>query len=166
VGWRKWYLTPFLSCLAAALLTGCGFHIRSVVDFPPGMSSVYIDTSNRHSPFYRELTTTIRESDLKLETAPEQADTIIRVLTDDTGQRPLTVSARNVPREYEIYYLVSYSVSIDGQEVLPPQRLVLIRDYTYDETKVLGKAREEDVLREAIAADLVGLLVHQVSAIR
>lgn len=158
-----WCRSTFL--FATLLLTGCGFQLRGAVDFPPGISSVYIDTSYRHSPFYRELTTTIRDSDLKLETAPEKADMVIKVLTDDTGRRPLTVSARNVPREYEIYYLVSYSVSIDDREVLSQQRLVLTRDYTYDETKVLGKAREEDVLRESIAADLVGLLVHQVSAI-
>ncbi|TDJ48190.1 MAG: hypothetical protein E2O52_01305 [Gammaproteobacteria bacterium] len=161
----SWYRN-FVPLFAALLLTGCGFHIRSAADFPPGMSSVYIDTSNRHSPFYRELTTTIRDSGLELEAGPEKADTIIKVLNDDTGRRPLTVSARNVPREYEIYYLINYSVSIDGRQALSPQRLLLTRDYTYDETQVLGKARQEDVLRESLAADLVGLLVHRISAIK
>ena len=130
------------------------------------MSAVYIDTNNRQSPFYRELTTTIRNAGLTLESKRDDADTVIKVLNDETGRRPLTVSARNVPREYEIFYLINYSVSIANQEVMSPQRLVLTRDYTYDVTKVLGKAREEDVLREAIAADLVGLLVQQVSAIK
>ena len=161
-----WFERLRLSALVfTLLLSSCGFSIRGAAHFPPGMSAVYIDTNNRQSPFYRELTTTIRNAGLTLESKRDDADTVIKVLNDETGRRPLTVSARNVPREYEIFYLINYSVSIANQEVMSPQRLVLTRDYTYDETKVLGKAREEDVLREAIAADLVGLLVQQVSAI-
>ena len=36
-----------------------------------------------------------------------------------------------------------------------PQSLTRNRDYTYDETLVLGKALEEETLRRALAADLV-----------
>jgi outer membrane lipopolysaccharide assembly protein LptE/RlpB len=70
-----------------------------------------------------------------------------------------------VPREYEIYYIVNFAVAMNGEQVLEPQRLVLTRNYTWNETLVLGKAREEEVLRRALATDLVGLLVQQVSAI-
>ncbi|MFW2404957.1 MAG: LPS assembly lipoprotein LptE [Gammaproteobacteria bacterium] len=150
------------ACLA---LHACGFHVRGTENFPPGMSAVYVATGNRHSPFYNALTTEIRSSDLELTEYSSDADTVIRILNDETGQRPLTVSARNVPREYEVFYIVDYSVTINGTEELEPQQLILTRNYTWDETEVLGKAREEEVLRRAIASDLVGLLVQQVSAI-
>lgn len=146
-------------------LGACGFHVRGVGNFPTGMTAVYVDASNRHSPFYSELTTRIRGSQLQLKRERTDADTVIRILNDETGQRPLTVSARNVPREYEVFYIVSYSVSMNEATVLEPQELILTRNYTWDETLVLGKAREEDVLRRALATDLVGLLVQQVSAI-
>lgn len=156
-------LVPIL--LACVVLSACGFHVRGTQNFPQGMSAIYIDTPNRQSVFYGELTTRIRSSDMELKTNRADADTIIRILNDETGQRPLTVSARNVPREYEVFYLVSYSVAMNDEEILQPQELVLVRNYTWDETLVLGKAREEEVLRRAIATDLVGLLVQQVSAI-
>ncbi len=146
-------------------LGACGFHVRGVGNFPAGMTTVYVDASNRHSPFYSELTTRIRSSELELKRERTDADTVIRILNDETGQRPLTVSARNVPREYEVFYIVSYSVSMNESTVLEPQELILTRNYTWDETLVLGKAREEEVLRRALATDLVGLLVQQVSAI-
>lgn len=158
---KRWCV-PLLICL---VLSACGFSVRGVSNFPPGMSAVYIESSNRHSPFYSELTTRIRASDLELKSGSDNADTVIRILEDQTGQRPLTVSARNVPREYEIYYIVNFAVAMNGEQVLEPQRLVLTRNYTWNETLVLGKAREEEVLRRALATDLVGLLVQQVSAI-
>jgi len=155
-----WCLLPVL-----CTVTACGFHVRGVSNFPKDMQAVYIDASNRHSPFYHELTTRIRISDLTLESSPAGADTVIRILTDETGQRPTTVSAQNVPREYEVFYIVRYSVAMSAATVLEPQELILTRDYTWDETEVLGKALEEETLRRALASDLVGLLVHQVSAI-
>lgn len=151
--------------ITSLLMTACGFQLRGSTDFPPGMSAVYIDAPDRYSPFYRELTKTIRASELTLANNPIDADTVIRVLNDETGRRALSVSARNVPREYEVFYLVRYAVLLDGEEVLAPQQFILMRDYTFDETQVLGKALEEQVLRESIAADLVGLLVQRIGAI-
>lgn len=162
---RRRGLTPSCLCLLVLMLSACGFQVRGIGNFPSGMAAVYVDTANRHSPFYSELTTRIRSSELELKKERGDADTVIRILNDETGRRPLTVSARNVPREFEVFYLVNYSVAIKDEEVLSEQRLVLTRNYTYDETEVLGKAREEELLRRALATDLVGLLVQQVSAI-
>ena len=49
--------------------------------------------------------------------------------------------------------------------MLEPQTLTRNRDYTWDETLVLGKALEEETLRRALAADLVELVLRRVEAI-
>jgi LPS-assembly lipoprotein len=147
------------------LLAACGFHVRGVTNFPPEISVIYIETPDRHSDFYKALVTEIRGSELTLTDDPTSADTVIRILNDVTGRRTLSVSARNVPTEYEVYYTIHYAVSIDGKEVMPPKTHVLTRQYTYDETLVLGKQREEEVLRKAVAEDLVGMVVQNIGAI-
>ena len=38
-------------------------------------------------------------------------------------------------------------------------------DYTYDATLVLGKAKEEQLMRDAIVSDLVRIVMKQISAI-
>jgi len=43
--------------------------------------------------------------------------------------------------------------------------LTLTRDYTYDSTLVLGKAKEEQLMRDAIVDDLVRIVLKQISAI-
>ena len=160
---RKVPGTVFLMLLPV-LLSACGFHLRGAVNFPANVSTVYVQAVDRYSPFYRELVTVIQQNGYGPSSDPTSADVIIRVLSDVTDRRALTVSARNVPREYEVYYLVSCSVEIHDEQVIEQQRFILTRDYTYDETKVLGKANEEDVLTNALAKDLVGLLVQTINA--
>jgi LPS-assembly lipoprotein len=147
------------------LLTACGFQVRGVTNFPEEISVIYIQAADRYSDFYQALVTQIRDSELALTRDPTSADTVIRIIVDDTGRRTLSVSARNVPTEYEVYYMIEYALSINGKEVLAPKRHILIRDYTYDETLVLGKQHEENVLRKAVAKDLVGMVVQNIAAI-
>jgi LPS-assembly lipoprotein len=89
----------------------------------------------------------------------------LSILYDFTDQRVLSVSARNVPTEFEVFYTVRYAITSGEQNLLEPQELTLTRDYTYDETLVLGKAREEQVMRDAIVDDLVRIVLKQISAI-
>ena len=58
-----------------------------------------------------------------------------------------------------------YAVSSGEQDLLEPQELTLTRDYTYDATLVLGKAKEEQLMRDAIVDDLVRIVLKQISTI-
>jgi len=71
-----------------------------------------------------------------------------------------------VPVEYEVYYRVRFAVDVDGIEVVSVEQLSLSRDFAYDETQVLGKDREEESIRQAIASDLVGLVTRRLTAVR
>jgi LPS-assembly lipoprotein len=153
--------------LATAVLTaGCGFRFRGTTEFPPQMSVIHIQATDRYSPFYRELVTTLRRSDVTLTDDPTNARTVLKVLTDDTGRRLLSVTSRNVPAEYEVFYRVRFSVDVDGVETVPPEQLALTRDFAFDETAVLGKSGEEEIIRQAIASDLVGLVTRRLTAVR
>jgi LPS-assembly lipoprotein len=89
----------------------------------------------------------------------------VRILKDESGQRVLTVSARNTPEEYEVFYMIEYSVNGRTEELITPQKIELTRDYSYDETTVLAKQREQAVLREALARDLAGLVVRRLASL-
>jgi len=152
--------------VAVLALAGCGFHFRGAPEFPPQMAVIRIEAADRYTPFYRELVAVLRRSDIRLTDDAAQARTVIKVLTDDTGRRLLSVTARNVPAEYEVYYRVRFSVDVDGVETVPVEQLALTRDLAFDENRVLGKAGEEDTIRQAIASDLVGLVTRRLTAVR
>ena len=147
------------------LLTGCGFHLQGAATTPPEMQRTYIQTVERNSLFHRELRLALRNAGVDVVDAASDATAIFSISVDDTGQRVLSVSARNVPTEYEVYYSVEYSLATGGEDLLAPQLTTLTRDYTYDATLVLGKAHEEDLLREALAKDLVRVVLRQLSSL-
>jgi len=95
----------------------------------------------------------------------EGATAVLSISFDDSDQRVLSVSARNVPTEYEVYYTIDYALDAGSTRLIEPQTLTVTRNYTYDSTLVLGKAREEELLREAIVDDLVRLVLKQISTL-
>ena len=129
------------------------------------MEKTYIATSDRYSPFLRELESELRAAGVDLVDSAGDATATFTILFDQTSQRVLSVSARNVPTEYEVYYTISYSLDSGTDTLMPQQTLTLTRDYTYDSTLVLGKAREEELLRDAIVDDLVRIVMKQISTL-
>ena len=129
------------------------------------MERTFIATEDRYSPFYRELRSQLRASGIDLVDARAEATATLSILLDETDQRVLSVSARNVPTEYEVYYSVEYELASSESRLLAPQFVTLTRDYTYDSTMVLGKSREEALLREAIVRDLVRIVLKQLSSL-
>ncbi len=147
------------------LLAACGFQLRSQANIPSEMSRTYVSAVDNYSLFYRKFAHELVKAGVEVVSSPADATAVFSILSDDTDQRVLSVSARNVPREYEVYYTVSYSVENGNQSIVAPQSLTLTRDYTYDETLVLGKAKEEELLREAIVEDLVRIILKQLSSL-
>lgn len=147
------------------LLSGCGFHLQDAFSTPAQMQRTYIETVERNSPFHRELRQALLAADVNLVDSPADATAVFSISIDDTDQRVLSVSARNVPTEYEVYYSVEYVLQAGEENLLTTQFITLTRDYTYDQTLVLGKAREEELLRDSIVRDLVRLVMKQISTL-
>jgi len=129
------------------------------------MQRTYIDAVERNSLFHLELRRRLQAAGVELLDAPDDASAILAISVDETDQRVLSVSTRNVPTEYEVYYTVEYALLSGENRLLAPQFITLTRDYTYDETLVLGKAREEQMMRDAIVKDLVRIVLKRLSSL-
>lgn len=129
------------------------------------MEKTFIASADRYSSFYREFDAQLRAAGVAQAETEADATAVFTIIADDTGRRVLSVSARNVPTEYEVFYTITYSLYSGTKGLLPQQTLTRTRDYTYDPTLVLGKAREEELLREAIVQDLVRIVMKQISTL-
>jgi len=154
-----------LAVLVLLLAAGCGFSLQGATSTPAAMQRTYIDTPDRFSQFYRELRRNLQAAGVEVLDSPQGATATLSILFDLTDQRVLSVSARNVPTEFEVFYTVRYAITSGEQNLLEAQELTLTRDYTYDSTLVLGKAKEEQLMRDAIVDDLVRIVLKQISAI-
>lgn len=147
------------------LLSSCGFHIQGALTTPAEMQRTYIDTNDPYSLFYRELRVQLKAAGVDLADTATDATATFSIYYDETDQRVLSVSARNVPTEYEVYYTIEYAIDGSTSRLLEKQDLTVTRNYTYDSTLVLGKAREEQLLREALVKDLVRIVLKQISTL-
>jgi LPS-assembly lipoprotein len=152
--------------VAFAALAGCGFQLRGVGEFPESLATTYVDTADRYTVFYQELLAELRRGGVTIVDSPVDASSVIRLELDATGQRVLTISGRNVPTEFDVFYNLVYSVWTNGEEVLAAQELALNQSYTYDQTTVLGKNREEQEIRNSLALNLVQQVARQLSLLK
>lgn len=160
---RAWQRLP--GWLLVLLLGGCGFHLQGALTLPAGVRTVAVAAADELSPFAVELQRALRSSGALLAGTAGEADAVIRVAQDHTGRRVLSVSASNTPQEYQIYYAVRFAIDRGGKQVVPPQEIELTRSYSFDETALLAKDREEAILREAMARDLADLVLRRLASL-
>jgi LPS-assembly lipoprotein len=147
------------------LLAGCGFQLQGAITTPPDMERTYISADENPSLFYRDLREALQSAGVQLVDDATNATAIFTISYDHTDQRVLSVSAHNVPTEYEVFYTIEYALDSGAKNLLEPQMLTLTRDYTYDPTLVLGKAHEQELMRDAIVDDLVRIVLKQIGTI-
>ena len=129
------------------------------------MERTYISATDSRSLFYRNLREALLSADVQLVDNATDATAVFTISFDHTDQRVLSVSARNVPTEFEVFYTIEYSLDSGTKNLLEPQTVTLTRDYTYDPTLVLGKAYEQELLRDAIVDNLVRIVLKQIDTL-
>lgn len=157
-------LRPFLVlAVLSQLLSACGFQLQGAFTVPEEMQRTYIDTEDSYSLFYRAFRRDLRAAGVNVVDSMDDATAVFTIYFDETGQRVLSVSARNVPTEFEVFYTLSYGLMGGDETLIDVQDMTMVRDYTYDATLVLGKAKEEAVIRDALVQDLVRIILKQIS---
>lgn len=153
-----------IACLSlSVLISGCGFQLAGNYAIDEQFGSLSIRTDDRYTPFYKTLVEELRRAGVEVGDPGDKRAAVLNIRDDETGQRVLSVSAQNVPREYEVFYTISYDVSVEGQIRSGADNLTLARDYTWTETALLGKAREEAAIRQALVDELVATVLRRLS---
>lgn len=154
------------AALVLAVLTGCGFRLQGLGPLPEAMAETYVETADPGSAFSASLREALRRRGARLADSRDEATSVLTVLEDSTDQRVASVTARNVPREYEVYYEVTFELQSGSERLIEPQSLVATRVYAWDEREVLGKTSEERILRRALADDLAERVLRRIEASR
>ena len=151
---------------AAALLCGCGFRLAGSDPLPASMARPYVSLKDPYTDFSREFEHQLKNAGAVLQPARDGATSVIAVTGDQVAQRTLSVSAANIPTEYELTYTVIFSVQRDGKDVLPAQTISLSKDYSFNQDVQLAKEREADILRQQMARDLVAITMHRLTSLK
>ncbi len=146
------------------LLTACGYHLRSAIDIPEAMKSVYIEGAG--SELHREMKQSLRYSEGRLVSAPSQAGLVIKVVKDDMRRRVLALDSQGKAIEFELNYTVTYSLlDAQGKILLDQQNLEIDREFFNSQQDILAKNNEELVIRDEIYRQAVRSIVSRARAV-
>lgn len=156
-----------LPLLALGMLAaGCGFRLAGGEPLPVVLAKPYLSVRDPYTDFAREFERQLKSSGAQLQVGRAGASATIDVTKDSVEQRILSVSARNIPTEYELIYTVTYAVHGADKDLLAPQTIFLSRDYSFNETALLAKDNEADILRAQMARDLVAIAMRRLSSLK
>lgn len=158
----------FVLAVGAAFFGGCGWHLQGAAKLPSSVAVVQIETEDAYSDFYRELRASLLATGARVVTnaTSAQADAVrLHIKVDQAGQRLSSVSARNRPEQYEVFYTLEYSADWRGAEVIATNSLELTANYSYDTTAVLAKQREQMTIQQGLARELVVQVIRRIAAL-
>jgi LPS-assembly lipoprotein len=153
-----------LLMVAYAALAGCGFQLQSRLTLPESISVFVIDSDDRQSPFAQSLSQALRTAGAQVDSSSERT-LRVRIERDEMLERVASVSARNQPREYELTYVVRYSVVRGGVSLVDSEEVTATRDFSFDERLALAKSREREQLRETLARELAGVVLQRIASL-
>lgn len=156
-----------LAALGAALaLSACGFRLMGSGTLPGVLARPYLSLKDPYTDFSREFEHQLKSSGATLQGLRANSTATIEVSKDLVEQRTLSVSALNIPTEYELTYTVTFAVQGPDAELLAPQTISLSKDYSFEETVLLAKEHEADILRQQMARDLVSIAMRRLTSLK
>lgn len=154
-----------LLLLVAVLLAGCGFQLRGNADLPAEMAVTYIKGIRPFGTLADDFTTALRLRGVSVTERERSATAILRIAADTSEKQVLSVDINGNVLEFEIRQTVRFAVeTAEGFPVVEEQTVTLSRDYIFSSTDVLGKQREERVVRSTLQENLVNMAMLRIAA--
>lgn len=147
-----------LLCLA---LAACGFQLRGSVSLP--FETIYVP--NATSGIALDIKRNIRSgTDTRVVDQPQGAEAQLYFTEESRRKEILSLNSAGRVNEFRLFYRVGFRVS-DGKggDFLPPVSIQLFRDMTYDDSQVLAKEAEEQLLFRDMQSDMVQQVLRRIA---
>jgi LPS-assembly lipoprotein len=149
-----------------SLLSACGFRLAGSDPLPAILAQPYLSLKDPYTDFSREFEHRLKSAGASLQGVRANSTAAIEVTKDLVEQRTLSVSAQNIPTEYELTYTVTFAVHGTDKELLAPQTISLSKDYSFQESELLAKQHEADILRQQMARDLATIAMRRLTSLK
>ena len=153
-----------IAVLLALTLAACGFQLRGAQPLP--FSSLYLPAETWETGAL--LRRNIRAlGSTRLAESPQQAQAVFTLIGEAREKNILSLSATGRVREYQLRYRLAFKVhGVDGRQYLAPTEIVLVRDVSFSDERVLAKEQEEALLSRDMQNDMVQQILRRLAAAR
>lgn len=149
--------------MPAALLAGCGFHLRRSGGVP--FASLYLDASPASTVAQRLRSLLVAGGDTRLTETPAEAEAVLKLARDERTKTILSLSGAGRVTEYRLTLKLQYSLIGREAQTLATESIELTRDFTYDDSQLLAKSAEEALLYRDLDDDAAQRILRRLQAI-
>jgi len=151
-----------LVCSIAAV-GGCGFRLQGQVPLAGNLRVINLQAVDGQSDFVQAISRDLRGAGVTLDAG---APAVLAIERDELLERVASVSARNVPREYELTYVVRFSFKVGDETRLQGEEVAVSRDFSFDERAAVAKDREREQLRMTLAEEAAVIVLQRLASLR
>jgi len=150
------------AAVACLLLAACGFQLRGTADVP--FQTIYVPAVA--GGIGLELKRNIQAGTrAKVVDEAKQAEAVLDILEETREKEILSLTGTGRVREFQLRYRVGFRVHDGkGREFVAPNRVTLVRDITFNDTDVLAKETEEQLLYRDMQSDMVQQILRRLAA--
>ncbi|MDZ7684248.1 MAG: LPS assembly lipoprotein LptE [Gammaproteobacteria bacterium] len=155
------YLFALFLCMSVA---GCGFQLRGTSGDTLTLERVHVGPANRFPELRRELERQLRQNGTDI-VAESDAATVLELVEQRTGRRPVTSTGSGSTARYELDLEVTFSVRRADSVLLAPTALSSQRTYSFDPESLVGNSEEEELLTSEMRRDVAFRILRHVDAV-
>ena len=146
----------------AVVLAGCGFRLRGTADVP--FQALFVPNSD--SGLALDLKRNIQAgTHARVVDDAKQADAILVFTEENRDKEILSLSGTGRVLEFQLRYRVGFRVHDGkGADYVPQTSIALTRDITFNDTDVLAKEGEEQLLFRDMQNDMVGQIMRRLAS--
>ena len=159
--WQTMLIWSVLLVLTATALSACGWRLRGASNMELELPAVWLQYQSASAVLQRDLNKALQSSGVELTSSEAQAGLKLIVHSDSQGRRVLSVGSGGKVNEYELQYLLNFSIRDSEDTLLVKDAIEQQRDYTFDETQVLAKDEEERQLYDFMRRSAVQSLLRR-----
>ena len=163
--YKSWLKMAFVSFLALAILSACGFKLRGAINLP----YKYVMLNGTMSVELRQGLTRAIEvgSNVKFTTNPKDADLTINILLDQPSQQILSYNISGQITGYRLIMKVIFNASDkDGNELIPDSEVYMMRDMDFSITSPQAAELMTADLNASMRADIIAQILRRIAAIQ
>jgi len=149
--------------LLGLLTAACGFQLLGQATLP--FETLYVaipDISPMGTELKRNIVAGTRT---RLVSDPAQAQAILSVTAEERSKTILSFDTSGRVREFQLRYRLGFRVhDARGRDYLPQSEIRLTRDISFNDSQVLAKEQEEQLLFRDMQGDMVQQILRRLSA--
>lgn len=159
-------LKYFSLLLLALLLSACGFHLRGIIDLPEWLNNVSIISKDGNKDLASKLKAQLEGYKIEVNPEPDHAKYWLIINRSTIQQQIVSIGASTNPRQYQLIMTTEFMLQTPkGQIIKAPGQVIVTRQLTVNNDRILGSNQEQDVLTGEMHQDTVIQILNRISRV-